>query len=365
VTLDGGPDLDATLEQLPQRAAVFLIWAEAGRPYLARTSSLRRRLKRLLGVRAQESRLLHLRSVMRRVEYWETGSRLAASLLLYELAKRYFPEDYGKRLKIRWPSYVKLSLSNPFPRTMVTTRLGGSGLAVGPFRSRASAEQFEQEMLDLFQIRRCQENLAPSPDHPGCIYGEMGRCLRPCQQVVSPAEYLCEVERVQQFLSTGGASGLESAATERARYSEAMDFEGAQRQHQRYQRVEQALRLRENLATNTERLSGVAVSPSAEPNVVDLRFLLQGAWLPAVFMATGGAAEGETFDQRLREAIALLAPRKVSVREHQEHLALLARWFYASSRDGEWLPFEDAVPYRRLANAIGRMAKGATGCISA
>ena len=48
--------------------------------------------------------------------------------------------------------------------------------------------------LDLFQLRRCQEDLAPSPGHPGCIYGEMGKCLRPCQEAVSREEYAGEVE---------------------------------------------------------------------------------------------------------------------------------------------------------------------------
>ena len=56
----------------------------------------------------------------------------------------------------------------------------------GRFEPRGAAELFENQFLDLFQIRRCQENLEPSPQHPGCIYGEMNRCLRPCQQVVSP-----------------------------------------------------------------------------------------------------------------------------------------------------------------------------------
>ena len=45
--------------------------------------------------------------------------------------------------------------------------------------------------------------------------------------------------------------------------------------------------------------------------------------------------------------------------ERQEYLALLSRWFYSTWRDGEWLPFEsfDAVPYRKLVNAICRVAR--------
>ena len=88
---------------------------------------------------------------------------------------------------------------------MVTTKIA-RGLFYGPFTSRAAAERFEAGLLDLFQIRRCEENLAPSPQHPGCIYGEMNRCLRPCQQAVSVAEYRGETQRVEQFLRTSGES---------------------------------------------------------------------------------------------------------------------------------------------------------------
>ncbi len=105
-----------------------------------------------------------------------------------------FPDDYLRLVKLRMPAYVKLILANEFPRTQVSTRLSASrAMHYGPFQSRAAAELFEEQFLDLFQIRRCQENLEPSPQHPGCIYGEMNRCLRPCQQVVSREEYLSEV----------------------------------------------------------------------------------------------------------------------------------------------------------------------------
>ena len=42
-------ELDRVLEELPNRQAVFLLWPREGKPYLARTNVLRKRLKRLLG----------------------------------------------------------------------------------------------------------------------------------------------------------------------------------------------------------------------------------------------------------------------------------------------------------------------------
>jgi excinuclease UvrABC nuclease subunit len=349
--------------EAPNVPAVFLVHAREGRPYLAKTALLRRRLARLFRERDRPSRLLNLSGVAERIEYWLCGSRLESSLLFYSLARRHFPDDYLKIAKLRFPAYMKLILSNPFPRTQVTQRLGGGrGLYLGPFRTRASAEQFESQALDLFQLRRCQENLEPRADHPGCIYGEMSMCLRPCQEVVGEAEYASETERFSQFLTTGGASLLESIGAARDRCSEELQFEEAARQHKRYERVEQVLALRDDLVGAVLKLCGVAVTRSAREGCVALWFVREGCWADPVELDVGNAGAGPVpLDHRLREAVAGLGAARVSNAERQEHMALLASWFYSSWRDGEWLGFEsvEKAPYRKLVNAVARVAKGA------
>jgi excinuclease UvrABC nuclease subunit len=356
--------LDEWIETIPDRPAVFLIHprdaSAATRPYLAHTTVLRRRLRRLLGAEGASTHRLSLRAIAARVEYRFTSSRLEASLVHYEWARRYFPDDYERIARIRPAPFVKVLLGNAFPRTCVTTRLsGGSAFQYGPFRTRAAAEEFEQETLNLFQVRRCQEDLAPSEDHPGCVYGEMGRCLRPCQRVVGEAEYASEVARLVEFLATGGASLLHTLAAQRDRCSEELRFEEARRMHERYARVEQTLKLRDELATRADRLGGVAVLRASVPGTIALRFLLGGVWLGEQLFAT--QAQGGTMvplDRRLRELVATLSAPRVPLRERQEHIALLARWFYSTWRDGEWIGFAslDEIPYRRLVRAISTVA---------
>jgi hypothetical protein len=242
----------------------------------------------------------------------------------------------------------------------VTTRIGGAkGFYYGPFRTRAAAEQFENQALDLFQIRRCQEDLAPSLEHPGCIYGEMNMCLRPCQQAVGAEEYHSEVDRVVEFLATGGGSLLEAAGAARDRLSEELNFEEAARQHKRIEKIQQVLRMRDDLAAGIESLCGVAVAGSAAPHAVELWFFVEGAWQDPLRISFE-VVEGKTvsLDHRLREAVAALEPRRPALQERQEHLALLARWYYSSWRDGEWIPFEswDRIPYRKLVRAISHVA---------
>ena len=288
-------ELDTQLDSLPSGPAVFAIWAAEGEPYVSRTNVLRRRLKRLLRERTG-SRLLNLRNVCKRVEYWPVASKLAGTLVLYDVAREYVPEQYAEILHLRMPPYVKLVTGIDFPRTQITTRIGGSaGSYFGPFRTRGSAEQFEHEFLDLFQIRRCQEDLEPSPDHPGCIYGEMNMCLRPCQQVVGIAEYASEASRVGDFLRTGGKMLLQSAEAARDRLSAELQFEDAAREHKRVERINQVLALRDELVSDVDQLFGVAITASGETGAVALWFLLQGAWTP-VRVVFGGAGRAVAVD---------------------------------------------------------------------
>ena len=363
--------LAEVLETIPNQPAVFLLWPRTGpdsppvSPTLLRTNVLRRRLAKLLG-----GAYLGL---VERVEYHPTGSRLETQFVLLELARTHFGPARREHVRLRFPYYLRLAFSNAFPRTRITRRLtlpdatvgARQPVTVGPFQSRSTAAAFESEFLDLFQLRRCQENLAPSPRHPGCIYGEMNRCLRPCQQAVGPEEYLGEAARVALFLNTGGRSLLDSALAARERASAEMDFEGAAMLHQRVKRIEAVEAVRDEMARPLEHLHAVAVLPAASPTSITLGWLKGGVWSGFTVLDFDSAPDPDkpqtaSLDTRLRETAAALAEPEWGPVERMEHLALLSRWFYSSSRDGELLLFDDwgKPPYRKLVNAVSRVSKG-------
>ena len=127
-------------ESIPNGPAVFLLWPREGRPYLARTNVLRKRLARLLG--AKEGPGLNLRGTAERLEYHLAGSKLESRFIHLDLARQHLGADYRREIRLRLPPYVKLLLSNEFPRTQIATRLSGNliqQLYVGPFRNRATA----------------------------------------------------------------------------------------------------------------------------------------------------------------------------------------------------------------------------------
>ena len=366
VALDRGRPRD--FEAVPDTQGVLRIQFTHGAPYLCRTATLRRRLKRLLGASSQTGLLSRLAESVRKVSYQPTGSAFESSVLLYRMARRDRPDHYRDYLKLRPAPFIKVHLGNPYPRTYITTKLTGRrALFFGPFVNRASAERFEEAFLDLYKIRRCQENLEPQPTHPGCIYGEMDMCLRPCQARATIEEYRAEVGKVLEFLETGGQSLIREVEEAREQSSRALEFEEAARRHQRLEKVRSALKLRDELARDVDRLFGVVIQPSVahQPDTeqaVELWLIYKGFLQPSLrFPLSAPDGRPVSLDRRLREAFDEAPTHSGHVQERSDHLALLSRWHQSSWRKGELVLFDglDRVPYRRVVNAISRVASGA------
>jgi hypothetical protein len=353
----GFPDLSGA----PGAPGVVLLEPEGGRAYLARTQNIRKRLVRLLHADVGRGRIFG--DSAHRVEYQRTASPFEASWLLYQAAKSVWPEDYRTRLRLKPPACIKLHLANDYPRTSITTQLsGGDALFFGPFRGRTQAEAFEDRLLDFFGVRRCVENLDPNPGHPGCIYGEMGKCLRPCQDAVSRDDYRAEAARLAEAFESRGHSLAVALEAERDEASDALEFEDAQRLHARLEALKETLRLAEEPARELDQLRGAIIQRSVAGDAVSI-WPIHASFLqePFDFALESGAERPQSLDRRVREALEAREMRRGSPREREDHLALLRRWLYSSWRKGELVSFEapDRVPYRKLVNAIARTATGA------
>jgi hypothetical protein len=140
-----------------------------------------------------------------------------------------------------------------------------------------------------------------------------------------------------------------------------MDFEGAALLHQRVAKIEAVLSLRDELARSVGQLNAVAVLPSAEPECVELAWIRDGHWrgfTRLLLASTDGRPV--SLDARLRECATRLSVESIPPAIRTEQLALLARWYYATWRDGELLLAEawDKLPWRKIVNSIARVAAG-------
>jgi len=378
VPLDPDSGTDGLLDSLPARPAVFALFpAETNlqsQPYLSRTRDLRRRLARLLGKPVTSSKRLNLREVARRIDYQRVGSNFEAQWLLYLLNRHHYPRHYRHRLRLKPPSLLKVNLTNRFPRCYPTRRLANDGsLYYGPFPSTLAAERFASAFLDLFKIRRCVDDLNPDPSHPGCIYSQMRMCLAPCFAGCTDAEYQQELTRVVSFLDSEGRTLVRSLEAERGLASESTEFEHAAKLHRNLEKVHEVLRLRPGLVRRVSELHALVMQSGAEPrSVVFFRVSAGQVRGPATLSLDDKVSSPVPLDEQLHSLLeALVAKsdlasgsnsadggrdtetpgeRSKSQAPPWEPLALLARWYYSSFREGEllMLPPNQEIPHARL-----------------
>lgn len=355
------PNLLARIADVPNLAGAYLLMPEQGVPYLGSSAYIKKRLTRLLLHSPNTSNSLsNVRAGLSRVHYWLTGSHLETSLLLYWLALRHYPDTYRKRLKLKDPWLLTL-LEDEFPRLAVRNRLPHKRIAAfGPFPSREAADRAYQGTTGLFQVRRCEEKLAPSEDHPGCIYGEMNLCLRPCQLAVSAAEYAAEVARLSEFLEFNGRRTISVLTSARDRASSETDFEQASRLHKDLEKVKAIAALRDGIVTEIESLHGLALTRAPGRGRVAIWPMLSGYWQQPVFLDfNADDGQATSLDHHLREQFGhhLAAPRVDGNRA--EEVSILARWYYSSWRDGQWFGFRSLkdLNLRKLVREISLLVR--------
>ncbi len=368
VRLDFNPAHDADFfAAVPAKPAVFLLRGDTGEPYVAKTSNLRRRAQRLLAETESFTRRLNLRQRAKSFEYSLTGSDFESGLLLYQILRQEFPKTYASRLKLRFAPLVRMHLENAYPRVSVTTKLGGAksgSLYYGPFPTRVIAENFANDVLDFFKLRRCVEELNPDPAFPGCVYSEMKMCLAPCFKGCTDEEYATETARVRQFFDSGGQSLVREITAERDKASEELHFETAALLHAKLEKLKPVVGQLPEIVRRIDELSALMIQPSVEPEQVVLFEIRGGRFSPPIQLPirpvqdTGG--KPHSMESRIQELLATVPVPTGSAQDTMEQLAILKRWYYRTSKVGEifFTDEHDELPWRRIVRAVSRVYRG-------
>ncbi len=391
------------LRAVPAGAGVVCLFGHSAtdRPFLMQTANLRRRLQRLLMPPEGQTKRLNLRDRIARIAWRETHSSLESLLLLHRaMAAVFGAVEARRKLRLRPPFTVRYAVENRFPRIYVTSHLRRRSLhtTFGPFASRLDADRYREAVENLFLIRRCFMELKPSPDDPGCIYGEMHKCLAPCQVRVTDEVYGAEAERVLRFLQTGGQSMVGELEAERDRESAEMLFEEAAAVHARLVGVKAVVAIPDRLVGALDGLRCLMVVPMKEgeeprvqvflfadgclrgPEVVSLlgvrlareqaevgsSLFAQPMMLAAVpldAVATGvpaAAADAGSAEERLLAAIGVLEEGAGTddVAVLGDQLAMLRRWYYRPEKQREgglFLQEKGSWAVRKIVRAAAKL----------
>ena len=224
---------DSILEKiphLPESPGVYL-WRDADGNvlYVGKAKRLRSRVRSYVTNDPLTS--VKTRALMQQAAGLDTivvPSEAHALILEANLIKEYRPRyNIALRDDKSYP-YIKVTITEPFPRVYVTRQLVNDGSRYfGPYTDVGAMRRALNVVKRIFTVRSCRYDLPNvAPDRP-CLDYHIGRCKAPCVLLQSQAEYRAMIDEVILFLD-GRADEVMRRVTERIQLAaESLDFERA------------------------------------------------------------------------------------------------------------------------------------------
>jgi len=229
------PELTSALAKLPDKPGVYLMKDARGDVlYVGKAQSLRNRVRSYW----QKSTIAPLeghriRAVIDRivdVEVTQTDSVSEALLLEANLIKRYRPR-FNVRLKDdkSYP-YIKITLSDDFPRVERTRKLVNDGSRYfGPYASASSVDESMNLVRRLFPFRTCTIDIKDGVralQRP-CLLYHIKRCQGPCITAIDKDDYRADIQQVELFLEGRQETLVKALGKEMNAAAERTDYERA------------------------------------------------------------------------------------------------------------------------------------------
>ncbi|WP_089800011.1 DEDD exonuclease domain-containing protein [Cellulomonas sp. KH9] len=181
------------------------------------TTSLRRRVRSYFTSAEKRARMTEMVRLAERVDPVVCVSPLEARVRELRLIAEHSPR-YNRRSRSpeRMP-WVRLT-DEPFPRLSVVRDVRPGPTHIGPFASRALAQQAVDALHAAFALRQCTGRLpaTPAPGAHACVLAEVGRCGAPCTGGQDVATYAPVADAVRRSM-TGDPAAVAAAHAARIR----------------------------------------------------------------------------------------------------------------------------------------------------
>jgi excinuclease ABC subunit C len=222
--------LEEKLKNLPTSPGVYLHKDEGGRIiYVGKAKNLRNRVRSYFqSGRGHDRKTRELVKRIFDLEFIVTDTEVEALVLESNLIKQHKPR-YNVLLKDdkQYP-HLKLTVSEPFPRVMITRRIQRDGaLYFGPYLPASLARRTIDLINRTFQLRTCDIEIDGRLPRP-CLEYHIKRCLGPCvKDLCKPDEYAEAVRDVRMFLEGKNKELADEYGARMERASDEMRFEMA------------------------------------------------------------------------------------------------------------------------------------------
>jgi DNA polymerase-3 subunit epsilon len=222
---------------LPRGPGVYLfVDAQGDVLYVGKATNIRSRVRSYFGTGDTRRKIGALLKLMDAVHYVSTPDLLTAEVLELRLISKLRPRYNHAGTRSAKYCYVRLTLSEPWPRLVVTSRIaktaaGRDDLYLGPISTRSMARDVIDAIHSVVPLRQCTvrmgRNYRAPLDAPVCSAAQLGVALCPCSGTADPQEYAREVERVVRVMAGDAQEVIEQLTAKMRKHSQAQRFEEA------------------------------------------------------------------------------------------------------------------------------------------
>jgi len=320
------------LRAVPDTPGVYLLRDDSGQViYVGKALRLRDRLRSYFTPGyAQTARVADL---VRRVfdfEFVKTANEVEALVLECNLIKHYRPR-FNIRLKDdKNYLYLKLPVTEEFPRVHYTRRILDDGaLYFGPYTSAQGLRNTVKSIRQLLPFRTCSDDIFKQ--HKVCLDFHIRRCPGPCEGRIGAEEYHGRIRQVAMFME-GRADQLTRELRDRmTAAAEGLDFENAARYRDQLQSIEKIADRQKVLTRSREDQDLVAYARGGRDVYVEVAYVREGKMVGHDGHALEGA--GEASEAELLRGFLLMyygsathVPRTVVLAGEIDEPSLVADW---------------------------------------
>ncbi|MCL0052203.1 excinuclease ABC subunit UvrC [Peptococcaceae bacterium] len=194
-------DLQDKINKLPSKTGVYIFFdSNDSVIYVGKAVSLRDRVRSYFTKSNKNPKANIIAKKAVDIDYIVTDTEVEALILECNLIKKHRPR-YNVLLKDdkSYP-YIKVTLSEDYPRVMSTRKLARDGSRYfGPYTEAGAVRETLKLIKQIFPHRTCSKTQFSSRSRP-CLNFHIKRCPAPCVSKISKEEYRKIIEEIILFL---------------------------------------------------------------------------------------------------------------------------------------------------------------------
>ena len=244
-------EVKQTLSIIPELSGSYQYFDKNGEIiYVGKAKNLKKRVYSYFNKHHDSPKLRVMVPQIEKIQFIVTDSEVEALILESHLIKKHKPK-YNVLLKDdkKFPYFV--ITDEEYPRIIVARKANKNkikGKYFGPYTDSRAMYATLDLIKKLFPLKQCKN--PKFKDRP-CLYYHIGRCMAPCQRLISPEEYKKILKNVELFLTGKQKELVDALKKEMEKYAETEDFEKAARYRDSWLDVQKTMEHQKVVFENT------------------------------------------------------------------------------------------------------------------